>query len=217
LCVVAWFVVYGVIKGGTSFASVPQLSYWRLTEPGLPGYVLLAAAVPLLVPGLGTTVPRVAPSSSGGFRLSRGLIAAAVLLTLVPLLMVAAAKPMAVPSVMRNVDNTEAPISNVFGLTSQAVPGGVRLSWQAPPAGHTNGWYVVYRSNSAQDCTPLTPGAHECEIGTTAVATTRALTIVDLPGTGHWWYRVGLVANQDSSAPGGDMMLISPSLETIVG
>ncbi len=48
--VVVWFVMFCVVKGSSSQASISTTSYFRLTEPGLPAYALLAAAIVYLVP-----------------------------------------------------------------------------------------------------------------------------------------------------------------------
>ncbi len=49
-----WLLGYVVVKGAADVATVESGSYWRLIMPGLPAFVLLAAAIPLLVP----TFPR---------------------------------------------------------------------------------------------------------------------------------------------------------------
>ena len=45
-----WLLGYVVIKGAADVATVESGSYWRLIMPALPAFVLLTAAVPLLVP-----------------------------------------------------------------------------------------------------------------------------------------------------------------------
>ena len=100
-CVVLWFVAYSIVKGNSPLASVPETSYWRLTQPGLVAFILLAAAVPLLAPVVGRRLSPVAAPPPGRFRPTRGLVAAAALLAVLPLVVVAIAKPMSSPRVAR--------------------------------------------------------------------------------------------------------------------
>ena len=48
----AWLLGYVVVKGAASVATIESGSYWRLVMPALPAFVLLTAAIPLLVPTL---------------------------------------------------------------------------------------------------------------------------------------------------------------------
>ena len=53
-----WLLGYVVVKGAAEVATVESGSYWRLIMPALPAFVLLSAAVPLLVP---TAMRRLGP------------------------------------------------------------------------------------------------------------------------------------------------------------
>src|SRR5207302_6629304 len=45
-----WFAAFLIVKGTDPHARVEDASFWRLMLPSLPAYLLLLAAIPLLVP-----------------------------------------------------------------------------------------------------------------------------------------------------------------------
>lgn len=90
--VVAWLAAFFVLRAGSRQAYVLDASIYRLLEPGYPAFVLLAAALALLVPPFGRGERRPAPPERPP-RPTRGLLAAAALLAAYPLLLVAAAAP----------------------------------------------------------------------------------------------------------------------------
>lgn len=212
-CVVLWFAAFCILKGNSPLADVPETSYWRLTQPGLAAFVLLAAAIPLLVPGLGRRLSAVVPASPGRFRATPGLIVAVALLAVLPLVVVAIATPMSSPKVARNSDNTEAPVSTALGFSAHPASGGVQLSWRSIPTGSVQARFAVYRSNLNDGCEVQSIGARECFFDMPTVTTTSSLSATDRPGPGRWWYRVSLIASQDRTAENGDLMLLSPAVE----
>jgi hypothetical protein len=212
--VVAWFAGYCIVKGSSQYANVPQTSYWRLTIPGLVAFALLAAAVPLLVPHR----PALRDAPDGPSRAVRGAIAAvAVLFVLLPLATVAAASPMTTPRVVRYSDNTEAPVASLLDVSASAADGSVRVSWRRPDSGHSRVWFEVFRAAKGDGCTYYPVGARECLLDMPKIATTQSDSLVDRPGRGRWWYRVAMVADPDSAAPKGDLMLMSPAVQVSVG
>ena len=81
-----WLLAFGVVLGSQPEAGPEGGGMFRVLLPALPAYVLLTAAIPLLVPTLavrlGTKLDPLAP----GYRPGRSALAiAAVLLALVPL------------------------------------------------------------------------------------------------------------------------------------
>ena len=58
LFVVVWFAMYGLFKGSNAQADFTSANWFRLAEPGLPAFILLAVGVAYCVPGFGH---RVAP------------------------------------------------------------------------------------------------------------------------------------------------------------
>jgi hypothetical protein len=198
-----WFVMFCVVKGSSDQASVSTTSYFRLTEPGLPAFVLLAAAIPYLVPRrrerIACDPPRPVP---------RWVIAAtAIVGGVVPLALVLAVRPQPSPwlTLRDNHHSTEAPISSALA----AHRSGRRLTWK-PVDGHgTRVHYLVLRVDpSTGGCMPPESGAPECFLEGSALATTRATSVV-LP-KGDATYRVAAAANYRDEPNGGDLMLLGP-------
>ena len=90
----AWLLGYVVVKGAASVATVESGSYWRLVMPALPAFVLLTAAIPLLVPTLVDRAgDRLAPLP--GRRPNRRVTAIVVsVLALVPLAVLLTSSPL---------------------------------------------------------------------------------------------------------------------------
>ena len=82
----AWLLGYVVVKGAAEVATVESGSYWRLIMPALPAFVLLSAAVPLLVPtAMRRLGPRIAPlpARGPGWRTTIAVVAVTGLVPLV--------------------------------------------------------------------------------------------------------------------------------------
>jgi hypothetical protein len=81
-----WMLSFGIVLGSQPDAGLEGGGLFRVLLPALPAYVLLVAAIPLLVPTLelrlGTRLDPLSPSRRPG---SAALVAAAVVLALVPL------------------------------------------------------------------------------------------------------------------------------------
>lgn len=81
-----WMLSFGVVEGSQPAAGLDGGGIFRVLLPALPAYVLLAAAIPLLVPTLavrlGTRLDPLSPSHRPGWN---ALAIAAVLLAVVPL------------------------------------------------------------------------------------------------------------------------------------
>jgi hypothetical protein len=199
---VVWFVMFCVVKGSSEQASINTTSYFRLTEPGLPAYALLAAAIVYLVPWRRERPERAAPRPVPRWALAT----TAVLGALVPLVLVLAlrSQPASGSTVRELTYNTESPVS--ASLT--AAVSGATLSWR-PVDGHgARVQYVVYRvDQSTGGCTAPSSGAHECLFEGTQVGITRATTLAVPAGA---TYRVAAAANYLDELNGGDLMLIGP-------
>ena len=81
-----WLLGYVVVKGAAEVATVESGSYWRLIMPALPAFVLLSAAVPLLVPtAMRRLGPRIAPlpARAPGWRTTIAVVAVTGLVPLV--------------------------------------------------------------------------------------------------------------------------------------
>ena len=81
-----WMLSFGVVLGSQPTAGLDGGGIFRVLLPALPAYVLLTAAIPLLVPTLavrlGARLDPVSPSRRPG---RKTLVAAAVILAVVPL------------------------------------------------------------------------------------------------------------------------------------
>jgi hypothetical protein len=200
--VVAWFLMFIVVKGSSNQASISTTSYFRLTEPGLPAFVLLAAALVYLVPRRSTHSDRKAPRP-----VPRWTVAlTAVVGALVPLILVLALRPQpdAGSTVRDLAHSTEAPISSALAAT---VSDG-RLTWK-PVDGHgARLQYVIYRVDAGSGgCTAPTSGARECLFAGTSVGTTRDTSY---PVSSAATYRVAAGANYRDEQNGSDLMLLGP-------
>jgi hypothetical protein len=214
-----WFVGFVVVKtGASSTAQVPSASFFRIAEPGLPAYLLLALATVFLLPRAGRAW-RDRPAAVADRPIARR-----DLRWLAPVVAVAGVIPLAVvalvptASAMRTVrDETlvqEAPFSNDFHLTAtRRRDGSIHLAWRSPPAGSTSPWFVVLRSPT-DACWRPPGGSNECvfNLPVPVLATTQATSLVDRPGPAGWWYWVEQVADFKRTTQGGDLMLVSPGV-----
>ena len=93
-----WLAAFLVVKGFSPRADIQANSFWRLLMPAWPAYLLLFAAIPLLVPTLAHRLgDRLrAPSSHPVAR--RWLVVVAVLTVVVPATAMAASSPLEGPS-----------------------------------------------------------------------------------------------------------------------
>jgi hypothetical protein len=215
--VVLWFVSYGIFKGSSTHSDFTNTNWFRLAEPGIPAYILLAVGVVYCLPGVGRRVASLRPALPDGLAFNRRKVAApAVLLALVPLVVLAAASP---ASSMRTVrDNThvnEAPLSDAFHLQVSGVAGGVHLTWDAIPSGRSRASYEVLRTTNGDGCNQPDTGAAECFLKMDQVNVLRETTFVDHPPPGRYAYRIGMLGGYRRSSESGDLMLLTRDAATI--
>src|SRR5262249_12277455 len=147
-----------VVEGSSSGTSVLDTSYWRLTAPGLAAYLLLAGALPLLLPRV-RVAARVWSLREAAFRIGPRLAAATVLIAALPFAVVAIASPMSLPRVARSPNGTEAPIATDLRLAAQPSDKRLTLSWRKPRTGSTRTSFSIYRSRRGDGCTLPTAGS----------------------------------------------------------
>jgi hypothetical protein len=208
--VAAWFVGFFVLNSGSlARGGVRDGSLFRLLEPGYPAFVLLGAAVLLLVPPWGRRRAVAAPREQRP-RLTRGLAVATIGLAVYPLAIVALASPTPVDRVVvQQLRDQSVPLSDEFALRVERRGGRAILSWQEPPAADVTFSYRVYRS-PGRGCDHERRGGQDCLLRMAGVALVRTTTWVD-PEPGRFWYRVAAVADYRSEGIGGDLLLISPA------
>ena len=208
--VAAWFVGFFVLNSGSlARGRVLDGSLFRLLEPGYPAFVLLAAAVLLLVPTWGLRRPVAAAPRELRPRVTPVLVAGAVLLALYPLVIVGLARPAPRDRVVFQFGRKESvPVSSAFALHVDRGAGGAQLRWQEPPADGVALSYRVYRSPE-YGCGHGPPGGRDCLLRMARVAVVRSTAWSD-PEPGRFWYRVAAVAAYSSATTGADLLLISP-------
>jgi hypothetical protein len=206
-----WLLAYVVVKGSSPVSSIEAGSFWRLVMPSFPAYVLLLAAIPLLVPTLPRRLgPRIA--ALPGRRPGRRLVAVAVtLLVAVPAAFVLAAQPLRGAEKAILVEGILVPVDGeTVQLRTTRVGAAQHLAWEDSTS-PTKPFYKVYRTvgdNPDVGCIPK--GADRCGLNMIVLATTRAHTYVDSSPEPGVTYRIGVAANWVDDTQQGDVMLISP-------
>jgi hypothetical protein len=209
-----WFLAFVLIKGSDPVTSIQDTSLLRLLIPAIAPFVLMLAALPLLVPGVAGRLPAVAAPRPWGSRRTVGtVLAAAGLVTVVlPAALIAAAHR--VPDAAATVVNRgTAPIPTDDGFRLRAAAAGrhVRLSWPARTAAAGRVFYTVLRGSGCTGTTSIDLCAAKTAL------TTRETSLVDSPpGPGTYVYVVGVSANWQDDGTGGDPYVASrPAAVTV--
>jgi hypothetical protein len=218
LLIVPWFAVFLLLKGTYIPASVDDASIWRILMPAYPAYLLLAAAVVLLVPRVRAR-PATTKPPGWGSRQRAALSGIAVAAALVPLGVVTLTPRLNDHghSALRYGDNL-IPVSDV-GLRAADSGDAVRLTWR-PTKTRAAVFFRVLRTpdpNGGVYCAGKTRVASsDCEFFTNVPATLRQTSFVDHPGHGTWHYRIGVSANWANDETLGDVYVLSPDVSVTV-
>ena len=215
LFVVVWFVSYGIIKSSSPRSDFPSATYFRLADPGLPAYLLLALGVAFCLPRLGRRVaPKVRTAASAAIDW-RWVAPAAVVLAFIPLMLVVGLRNPKTPLVARDGNVVqEAPLTNSLDVKARRNRDGtVTVTWRKQRYGSTTPTYLVYLSATGSDngCTPPAGGANECMLDTMSrLVLTPDTHFVDRPKllVQARWYRVAVLSNYQKNI-NGDLMLVS--------
>jgi len=218
-----WLLGYVVIKGAADVATVESGSYWRLIMPALPAFVLLTAAVPLLVPTFMERMgPRLAPlpGRRPGLRAS---IAVVAFLAIVPLAVILAADQMhltrqqappyayEIPELV--VSEIGVPVDgDVVSLDVRRVGGANVLTW-TDSTKRARTFYRVYRSSQSRGFSEMVcelRGGDRCDLRMETLDVTRERRYVDVDPPADAVYRVGVAANWLDDTDRGDVFVISP-------
>jgi hypothetical protein len=211
LLVGTWFAVYLLAKGTYIPASIDDASFFRIMLPSFPAYILLAASVALLVPGVRAR-PAPAQADRPGRRLTVAVVTAFAVFALLPLGVLAAVPRLHDQGALalRSPD-TPVPVSGTVRLSENA--GAVRLTWHGLKPGTARAFYHVLRTNAPNGdvgCAGRLNGASDnCVLYTSSIATTRATTFTDQPGPGMWTYRIGVAANWLNDPTLGDIYVVT--------
>jgi hypothetical protein len=211
LLVGTWFAVYLLAKGTYIPASIDDASFFRIMLPAFPAYILLAASVALLVPGVRAR-PAPAQPDSPGRRLTVAVLTAFAVFALLPLGVLAAVPRLHDQGALA-VRAPDTPIP-VAGHVRASVSGdSVQLTWHGLKPGAARAFYHVLRAdtpNGDVGCAGRLNGSSDnCVLSTSSIATTRATTFTDRPGPGTWTYRIGVAANWLNDPKLGDIYVVT--------
>jgi hypothetical protein len=219
LLVGSWFIVFLLVKGTYIPASIDDASFFRILMPAFPAYLLLAAAIVLLVPGVRA---RPEPQSPilGGRKLSIAFAAALLVFAALPLGVIAAI-PRLHDGGRQSVrlGDSLVPVSNAIELTARTDGNAVHLDWQPPPAGATSVFYRVLRggANGGVACAGrLRNSSDNCQLYVDDVGSVRARSFEDRPGAGSWSYRIGVAANWLNDTTLGDVYAVSAPVNVTI-
>jgi hypothetical protein len=224
-----WLGAFVLVKGSSPEASLEQGTLLRLIMPALPAFVLLAAAIPLLVPQVGPRIARRFPRRRGeGLRLrSRPVLAGLAAFGVLPVAVLAFLPPLkdGRAATLSNA-SVYVPVQQDLGLqVTPGTQGGFDLVWEPRTDSTAKTFYVVYRSpaeflipkGSPEDfplvsegllCESRHGGAAKCTIEMDQVATTREARWFDNPDAGRWTYRIGIAANWVDDEQLGDALIV---------
>ncbi len=221
--VAAWFFAFFLFKATAPAVRVEDASFFRLLMPAYPAFVLLLAAIPLLVPRLGPRAAERFPVAAPAPRRRREIVVgASVALGLVPLVFVAAIpRQKGGEAAHYFTQGVFVPVSRSFQPTAEVRGRRVRLDWNAPSA-PAKTFFVVFRSKAffysvthaeppareGLQCLQSTATA-ECRVHMDVLTVTRERRVVDRPPPGRWTYRIGLAANWKNDPTLGDVLLVS--------
>jgi hypothetical protein len=215
----AWFWAFFIIKGSADEATVESGSFFRFLLPAMPAFLLLAAAVPLLVPKYGIQLARRTPASTPRRARRWAVITATVLLGLVPIVAAAAATPLQGPKKVLQYLEIGVPVDDGLALGASVRKNGtVRLDWRRPKTNGSRVFYKLFRSPAATDtvCFNHDPGADTCTLVSVPRLVLRKTETGDRPGRGTWTYRVGVAANWVDDPDKGDVFLLSEPVTVTV-
>ncbi len=206
-----WFVGYVVVRAANPLGDLDTGALLHGLLPSIPGFVMIVAALPLLVPGVSRRLPRPGPAcawKTPRWRLT-AIVAAVLLFALVPITLAGVAS-----RATAGFANTESgPIPIDAGLTPhvQVVGGHVQLSWAGRNPGSAAVYYEVLRGNAGACAQP--PSLWQCA---TVVGTPRTGSYVDTPPKGIYDYRIVLDADWLNDLLHGDEYLASPPVRVMV-
>jgi hypothetical protein len=221
LLVGGWFAAFVVVKGGYTSTSVEDGSLFRVIMPAFPAFVLLLAALPLLLPHAPSRLRDFVPQRRWTTQRTRiGLVAVAVVASaVVPLGAIAAARLTGGPADAGMLSADAMPIPTNVDLGLRATPGAgrVTLRWRPQSASGSPVFYRVWRGAAGSDgftCPPA-PGARNCFVSLPEIGVTHTASYVDRPPPGRWVYRIAVAANWLDNPAFGDVYLVSAPRTTV--
>jgi hypothetical protein len=231
-----WFWAFFLLK--VPRASVDDASIWRLLTPAWPAFLLMLAALPLLLPVVGARLAAVGPPlrSGGPERLTRRLLVPIGIVSLLPLLLVLVLTPLHSASAARleDLDLYVVQDGSIAVKATQA-NGKVTLTWSGGGSGNAKVFFHILRAHPREPVlagSPPFPVAKDgllcnttqfsgyqrhtalarCSLHMTDLAGTADRTYVDTPGPGSWTYRIEVAANWLNDATQSDPFTFSSAV-----
>jgi len=205
-----WFAAFLVFKGTPAQSTVESGSFFRLLIPAYPAYFLLAAAIPLLVPGVVRRIPeRVVARPSPVSR--RVLAAGGVVFVALPLLAIAVPRPLSreAPDAI-TIDSILTPVEESIEVEVSADGASRTLAWSHRDFGATEVFYRVFRTAAdGADFDCLAEGSPDCRLQMLPLGSTREPTFTDGSPPEGALYRIGVATNWQNDAEGGDVIALS--------
>ena len=184
-----WLAAFLLVKGFSTRADIQANTFWRLLMPAWPAYLILFAAIPLLVPTLARRLgDRLRPLEFRPLPF-RWVVVAAILAVAIPTTAIAASSPSTRPERAVFQDDVGnfilTPIDDDVELDGERTSAGQRLSWT--PGGPWLGdvFYRVYRIDEGPDVEcEHTDGSRSvyCFVRSVPIATTRDTEYLDIDG-----------------------------------
>ncbi len=213
-CLAGWFAAFLVVKGTPAQSTVESGSFFRLMMPAYPAYFLLAASIPLLVPGVARRIPaRLLPGRPGA--VSRRLLGVVgVVFVALPLIAISVARPLSreQPDAV-TIGPILTPVDPSIEVVVRADGSSRTLNWSHRDFGATEVFYRVFRTAAGGadfDC--LAEGSPDCRLLMLPLGSTREPTFTDGSPPEGAVYRIGVATNWQNDSEGGDVIALSPPL-----
>lgn len=208
---VGWLLSYVVVKGSSNVAGIENGSFWRLVLPALPAYVLLVAAIPLLVPTLDRRLGRRLDPPPARRPGRNAVVAIVLALALVPMGAVLAATPQTGSDLAIDVNGILVPVDGeTVSIVVRRDGDGQRLTWTDATT-RASTFYKVYRTERVgPDVECQTEGGDRCYLRMIELTTTRSRSYLDASPEPGVTYRVGVAANWLDDPEQGDVFVLSP-------
>ena len=212
-----WLAAFLAVKGFSERATIESGSFWRLLMPAWPAYLLLVAAIPLLVPTLARRLgERVKPATSTSLA-PRWIAVAAAATVLLPGIAIALSTPLGKTQQKNVVQDFESgnilsPVDDGVQLDVQRDGSARRLAWTDGGPWRADVFYRVYRHDGPGDdtiCHHSGSVAWNCLLNSEPIATTRSLSFTDEHAPPTATYRVGVGTNWIDDPEAGDVFAFS--------
>jgi hypothetical protein len=215
LFVVAWFLGFAVVKGGSSLANVYDTSFYRYLLPAWPAWTLIVAGAVFCWPGVVRRAARpasAAPVSPVRLPGRRLLVAAGLVLAVGPFTLIVAVSPAARGAYVQQ-NYVGAPVAAVdFGLRARRIgPHTVRLTWDPMQTKRARTTYAIFK---ARDDGCVYPVPEQCRFTMPLIGIAHRDRFSDPQAVGNWQYRIGLVSGTTVQVDSPALLLVSKPLKS---